>query len=160
MTISALALWFAESAEATVRLSARRTIVERFWLMLCIWVAHKVNNMPRTYLSDSGQANRVLQQTLDRNEPRIFASYALIGAILSRWSRLRGRLVAGLPRHGSYWPVCPWGSCSASITWSAVSGAADLRATVCGNSSDWAAQMAARRQLRSDTAVDGVERDS
>jgi len=38
--------------------------------------------MARTHLSDSGQANRVLQQTLDRNEPRIVASYVLIGAIL------------------------------------------------------------------------------
>ena len=38
--------------------------------------------MARTRLSDSGRANRALQYTLDRNEPRIVASYALIGAIL------------------------------------------------------------------------------
>jgi F0F1-type ATP synthase assembly protein I len=38
--------------------------------------------MPRTYRSDYGQANKALQDTLDRNEPRIVASYALIGAIL------------------------------------------------------------------------------
>ena len=38
--------------------------------------------MARTHLSDSGQANKALQDTLDRNEPRIVASYALIGAIL------------------------------------------------------------------------------
>ena len=36
----------------------------------------------QTSLSDSGQANKALQDTLDRNEPRIAASYALIGAIL------------------------------------------------------------------------------
>jgi F0F1-type ATP synthase assembly protein I len=40
------------------------------------------DNMRRTYLPDSGQANKALQGTLDRDEPRIFASYALIGAIL------------------------------------------------------------------------------
>ena len=38
--------------------------------------------MPRTYLSDAGEANKALQDSLDRNEPRIVASYALIGAIL------------------------------------------------------------------------------
>ena len=38
--------------------------------------------MRRTYLSDSGQANKALQDTLDTDEPRIVASYALIGAIL------------------------------------------------------------------------------
>jgi F0F1-type ATP synthase assembly protein I len=38
--------------------------------------------MPRTYLSDSGNANRALQDNLDRNEPRILASYALFGSIL------------------------------------------------------------------------------
>jgi F0F1-type ATP synthase assembly protein I len=38
--------------------------------------------MRRTYLSDAGEANRALQDSLDRNEPRIVASYALIGAIL------------------------------------------------------------------------------
>ena len=38
--------------------------------------------MRRTSLSDVGQANRALQDSLDRNEPRIVASYALIGAIL------------------------------------------------------------------------------
>jgi F0F1-type ATP synthase assembly protein I len=38
--------------------------------------------MRKTYLSDVGQANKALQDSLDRNEPRIVASYALIGAIL------------------------------------------------------------------------------
>lgn len=38
--------------------------------------------MPRTYLSDSGNGNRALQDNLDRNGPRILASYALIGFIL------------------------------------------------------------------------------
>ncbi len=38
--------------------------------------------MRRTSLSDVGQANRALQDSLDRNQPRIVASYALIGAIL------------------------------------------------------------------------------
>ncbi len=38
--------------------------------------------MRRTYLPDSGPANKALQDTLDRNEPRIVASYALIGAIV------------------------------------------------------------------------------
>ena len=38
--------------------------------------------MRRTSLSDVGQANKALQDSLDRNEPRIVASYALIGAIL------------------------------------------------------------------------------
>ena len=38
--------------------------------------------MRRTYLSDVGEANKALQDSLDRNEPRIVASYALIGAIL------------------------------------------------------------------------------
>jgi F0F1-type ATP synthase assembly protein I len=38
--------------------------------------------MARTHLSDSGRANEALQDTLDRNAPRILASYALIGAIL------------------------------------------------------------------------------
>ena len=38
--------------------------------------------MRRTYLSDAGEANKALQDSLDRNEPRIVASYALIGAIL------------------------------------------------------------------------------
>jgi len=38
--------------------------------------------MRRTYLSDAGEANKALQDSLDRNEPRIIASYALIGAIL------------------------------------------------------------------------------
>ena len=38
--------------------------------------------MRRTSLSDVGQANRALQDSLDRNEPRTVASYALIGAIL------------------------------------------------------------------------------
>ena len=38
--------------------------------------------MGRTYLSDAGEANKALQDSLDRNEPRIVASYALIGAIL------------------------------------------------------------------------------
>ena len=38
--------------------------------------------MRRTYLSDAGEANKALQDSLDRNEPHIVASYALIGAIL------------------------------------------------------------------------------
>jgi F0F1-type ATP synthase assembly protein I len=38
--------------------------------------------MRRTNLSDVGQANKALQDSLDQNEPRIVASYALIGAIL------------------------------------------------------------------------------
>jgi len=38
--------------------------------------------MRKASLSDVGQANRALQDSLDRNEPRIVASYALIGAIL------------------------------------------------------------------------------
>jgi F0F1-type ATP synthase assembly protein I len=38
--------------------------------------------MSRKYLSDSGGANEALQDSLQRNEPRILASYALIGAIL------------------------------------------------------------------------------
>ena len=38
--------------------------------------------MRRTHPSDVGQANKALQDSLDRNEPRIVASYALIGAIL------------------------------------------------------------------------------
>jgi F0F1-type ATP synthase assembly protein I len=38
--------------------------------------------MRRTYLSDVGPANKALQDSLDQNEPRIIASYALIGAIL------------------------------------------------------------------------------
>jgi F0F1-type ATP synthase assembly protein I len=38
--------------------------------------------MARTYLSDSGGANKALHDTLERNESRIVASYALIGAIL------------------------------------------------------------------------------
>ncbi len=38
--------------------------------------------MRGTYLSDAGEANKALQDSLDRSEPRIVASYALIGAIL------------------------------------------------------------------------------
>ena len=38
--------------------------------------------MRGSYPSDQGQANKALQDNLDRNEPRILASYALIGAIL------------------------------------------------------------------------------
>jgi F0F1-type ATP synthase assembly protein I len=38
--------------------------------------------MRGSYLSDQGRANEALQEHLDRNEPRILASYALIGAIL------------------------------------------------------------------------------
>lgn len=38
--------------------------------------------MRRTHLSDVGQANKALQDSLDQNEARIAASYALIGAIL------------------------------------------------------------------------------
>jgi F0F1-type ATP synthase assembly protein I len=36
----------------------------------------------RDFGSTSASANRVLQDNLDRNQPRIVASYALIGAIL------------------------------------------------------------------------------
>ena len=36
----------------------------------------------RDFGSTSASANRALQDNLDRNEPRIVASYALIGAIL------------------------------------------------------------------------------
>ena len=38
--------------------------------------------MSRKYQSDSGGANEALQDTLQRNEARILASYASIGAIL------------------------------------------------------------------------------
>jgi F0F1-type ATP synthase assembly protein I len=38
--------------------------------------------MPGNYLSNQGRANEALQDTLDRDEPRILANYALIGAIL------------------------------------------------------------------------------
>jgi F0F1-type ATP synthase assembly protein I len=38
--------------------------------------------MPGRYPWDPGQSNKALQDMLDRNEPRILASYALIGAIL------------------------------------------------------------------------------
>jgi len=56
--------------------------------------------MPRTYLSDSGKANRALQDTLDRNEPRILASYALIGAIL---------LLGGVGYAPDWWAATsPW----------------------------------------------------
>ena len=51
-------------------------------LILCISDCTEVNSMRRTYLSDVGQANKALQDSLDQNEPRIVASYALIGAIL------------------------------------------------------------------------------
>jgi F0F1-type ATP synthase assembly protein I len=36
----------------------------------------------RDFGSTSASANRALQDNLDRNQPRIVASYALIGAIL------------------------------------------------------------------------------
>ena len=51
-------------------------------LILCISDCTEVNSMRKTYLSDVGQANKALQDSLDQNEPRIVASYALIGAIL------------------------------------------------------------------------------
>jgi F0F1-type ATP synthase assembly protein I len=51
-------------------------------LALIVHLGGSSVNMSRTFLSDSGQANKALQQTLDKNEPRIVASYALIGAIL------------------------------------------------------------------------------
>jgi F0F1-type ATP synthase assembly protein I len=38
--------------------------------------------MSNKYLSDAGGANEALEDSLQRNEPRILASYALIGAIL------------------------------------------------------------------------------
>ena len=40
------------------------------------------NKGTRDFGSTSASANRALQDDLDRNEPRIVASYALIGAIL------------------------------------------------------------------------------
>jgi F0F1-type ATP synthase assembly protein I len=42
----------------------------------------EVNGMRKTYLSDAGEANKALQDSLDRDESSIVASYALIGAIL------------------------------------------------------------------------------
>jgi F0F1-type ATP synthase assembly protein I len=38
--------------------------------------------MATRWFSGSAQSNKALQDNLDRNEPRIIASYALIGAIL------------------------------------------------------------------------------
>lgn len=38
--------------------------------------------MSKRNLSDVGGANEALQDNLQRNEPRILASYALVGAIL------------------------------------------------------------------------------
>jgi F0F1-type ATP synthase assembly protein I len=49
---------------------------------LCIWNFTEVNTMRKTYLADARDANKELQDSLDRNEPRIVASYALVGAIL------------------------------------------------------------------------------
>ena len=51
--------------------------------------------MRRTYLSDAGEANKAFQDSLDRNELRIVASYALIGAILLLGGGVCRRLVAG-----------------------------------------------------------------
>ena len=42
----------------------------------------EANAMRKTYLSDAGEANKALQDSLDRDESRIVASYALICAIL------------------------------------------------------------------------------
>jgi F0F1-type ATP synthase assembly protein I len=56
----------------------------------------EVNDMSRKYLTDSGGANEQLQENLQRSEPRILASYALVGSILllgaigygvDRWAR-------------------------------------------------------------------------
>lgn len=59
-----------------------------------------MNDMLRTYPWDSGKANRALQDNLDRNEPRILASYALIGAIL---------LLGGLGYAIDWWAATsPW----------------------------------------------------
>jgi len=56
--------------------------------------------MRRTYLSDAREANKALQDGLDRNEPRIIASYALIGAIL---------LLGGLGYTVDWWlGTSPW----------------------------------------------------
>jgi F0F1-type ATP synthase assembly protein I len=67
--------------------------------------------MSRGYFSDQGQANKALHDIVDRNERRIVASYALIGAVLllgavgyaidwwaatSPWFLLVG-LAAGIP---------------------------------------------------------------
>jgi F0F1-type ATP synthase assembly protein I len=56
--------------------------------------------MARNFESDSAQSNKALQDTLDRSEPRIFAAYGLIGAIL-----LFGALGYGVDRwaHTSPW---------------------------------------------------------
>ena len=40
--------------------------------------------MSGNFLSDQGRANKALQDTRTRDEPRILASYALTGAILLR----------------------------------------------------------------------------
>ena len=56
----------------------------------------EVNDMSKRYLTDSGGANEQLQENLQRSEPRILASYALVGSILllgaigygvDRWAR-------------------------------------------------------------------------
>ncbi len=52
------------------------------------------------YLSDSGGANEALQDGLQRNEPRILAAYALIGAIL---------LLGGIGYGVDWWAgTSPW----------------------------------------------------
>lgn len=38
--------------------------------------------MPSNRQSDAAESNKALQETLDRGEPRIFAAYSLVGAIL------------------------------------------------------------------------------
>jgi F0F1-type ATP synthase assembly protein I len=56
--------------------------------------------MSRKYRSDSGRANEALQDSLRRNEPRILASYALIGAIL---------LLGGIGYGVDWWSgTSPW----------------------------------------------------
>ena len=54
----------------------------------------------RSYLSDSGGANEALQDSLRRNEARILASSALIGAIL---------LLGGIGYGVDWWAgTSPW----------------------------------------------------
>jgi F0F1-type ATP synthase assembly protein I len=42
----------------------------------------KVDDMPGWFPADQGRANKALQDILDKDKPRILASYALWGAIL------------------------------------------------------------------------------
>jgi F0F1-type ATP synthase assembly protein I len=57
-------------------------------------------HVSRTSFAETGRATEVLQNTLDRNEPRILASYALIGAIL---------LLGGIGYGIDWWAgTAPW----------------------------------------------------